>query len=74
MPMPVFIQFNLLPLRLNRQRTAPRTVLLSISISLIRPDPKLVACISLQALYRTACRSCLSTRVNSHPFAALILL
>ena len=42
-----YIQFNRLPLRLNRQRTAPRTVLLSISVSLIRPYLELIACICL---------------------------
>ena len=69
-----YIQFNRLPLRLNRKLLAPRTVLLSISVGLIRPDPELVACVRLQALYRIACRSSLSASVNSHPFTALVLL
>ena len=42
-----YIQFNRLPLRLNRKHLAPRTVLLSISVSLIRSYSELIACISL---------------------------
>ena len=69
-----YIQFNRLPFRPYRQLLAPRTILLSISVGLIRSYSELIACISLQALYCIACVGSLCACINSHPLTALVLL